>query len=236
MVLEAEIIQGKGFEAEIVRTNRIKTASIKVVEGSVSVVTPKDLPVVRVEQLIKQKTQWIKDKIRIHEKVLSARPKEYVSGECFSYLGKNYRLKVVQGVSFSVKLKNGRLVVQVPRSKREPDTIRDALIQWYQARAEAKLKEKSERFAKMIGVTPVSVGIKSFKSRWGSCHQDGRILFNWKVIMASSSIVDYVVAHELCHMHHHNHSPEYWRCVEQVVPDYLGCKEWLKENAGLLQV
>ena len=58
----------------------------------------------------------------------------------------------------------------------------------------------------------------------------GRVKFNWKVIIAPNRIVGYVVAHELVHLHHHNHSPELWRGVGRVIPDYLECKEWLKVN------
>ena len=56
------------------------------------------------------------------------------------------------------------------------------------------------------------------------------------VIIAPNRIVDYVVVHELCHLHEHNHSPEYWRCVERVLPDYRECREWLKENGDTLEV
>ena len=81
-----------------------------------------------------------------------------------------------------------------------------------------------------------SVGIKNYKSRWGSCTAEGDITFNWKVIMAPNRIVDYVVVHELCHLIHHDHSPKFWREVERFMPDYLECKEWLKHNGSFLDL
>ena len=61
-------------------------------------------------------------------------------------------------------------------------------------------------------------------------------MFNWKVIIAPNRIVDYVVIHELCHLHEHNHSPKFWKHVERVFPDYLECREWLKANGRQLSV
>jgi predicted metal-dependent hydrolase len=83
---------------------------------------------------------------------------------------------------------------------------------------------------------PKSVGIKSYKARWGSCSSKEKVDFNWKIIMASNRIVDYVVAHELCHLKHHDHSPKFWKAVEKLIPDYAICKEWLKDNAKRLEI
>jgi len=94
-----------------------------------------------------------------------------------------------------------------------------------------QLQQPSPISPNSMGVTPSSVGIKSFKSRWGSCHVNGDIVFNWKIVMAPNRIVDYVVVHELCHLKHHDHSPKFWKAVEKVIPDYKDCKRWLKDNA-----
>jgi len=96
-------------------------------------------------------------------------PWEYDSGESFTCLGRNYRLKVDAGKPVLVKLKQGRLWVQVPGGRNNPEKVKDALTQWYRTHAEQKLKEKAGRYAKIIGVSPSTVGIKTFKSRWGSC-------------------------------------------------------------------
>ena len=60
--------------------------------------------------------------------------------------------------------------------------------------------------------------------------------FNWRVVIAPNRIVDYVVVHELAHLRHHNHSPEFWSGVGRVIPDYQECKEWLKVNGRGLEV
>ena len=149
-------------------------------------------------------------------------------------MGKNYRLKVITGSTPSVKLIGGRLTATLPDGSKNPENVRNVLEQWYRDHAEKMLKQKVERYSKIVEVEPVSVGIKSFKSRWGSCSVVGGLLFNWRIIIAPNRIVDYVVVHELCHMKQHNHSPDFWKCVERIVPDYLECKEFLKENGRFL--
>jgi hypothetical protein len=219
-----EVIHGKGFDAEVIRTNRRKTATLNVVEGKVSVVVPKSTSKNKVEALL-------------HREHPPPKLKEYVSGECFTYLGRNYRLKVEPGQSKSVKLKNGRLVVEVPPSVQQRDRyVQGVLTDWYRAHALEKLRVRVERYAKVVRVKPASVGIKSFKGRWGSCSIKGHMEFNWKIIIAPNHIVDYVVVHELCHLHHHNHSPEFWKCVERVFPDYAESKEWLRVNGRWLTI
>lgn len=233
----AEVIHGKGFDAEVIRTDRRKTATVKVVEGKVSVVVPRSITTDRVEALVTRKTRWIREKLLLHREHQPPKPKEYVSGESFAYLGRNYRLKVESGPAKSVKLKSGRLVVQVPPSVQKRDQyVQGAVTEWYREHALQKLQEKVQRYAKVVRVSPSSVGIKTFSGRWGSCSTKGNMEFNWKIIIAPNRIVDYVVVHELCHLHHHDHSPGFWQCVERVFPDYKDAKDWLRTNSRQLEI
>jgi predicted metal-dependent hydrolase len=236
VTLPAEITTSKGITAQVVRTNRRKTAQVRVDEGKVSILVPDDLSDSRIDEILTRKARWIRGKLYLNGKALPVQPKEYVSGESFSYLGKNYRLKVVKGSHCSVKLLNGRLQVTLPTGSQNPSKVRDALTDWYRAHAGVKIRQKAERYAPVIGVQPASVGIKTFKSRWGSCHLSGDILYNWKIVIAPNRIVDYVVVHELCHLKQHDHSETYWKLVAQVIPDYAECKEWLKDYGRWLDV
>ena len=236
MTVQPEFIKGDGFLAEIIRTGRRKTVSVRVQEGKVSMAVPKALTDSRIESLLAKKARWIKEKLLLQSEARPVKPREYVSGESFTYLGRNYRLKVESGKPVSVKLKQGRLWVRVPGGCNNPGKVKNALSWWYRTHAEQKLREKVERYARVIGVCPTAVRIKTFKSRWGSCDNRGLVQFNWKIIIAPNRIVDYLVVHELCHLKQHNHSPRFWKCVESVFPDYQECKEWLKENGRVLQI
>ena len=221
------------FPFEIFKTDRRKTASIKIVEGQVHVVVPKRLSDARVKDLILKRTSWIKQKLRIQSETVLPKPKEYVSGENFTYLGRNYRLKLIPNGEEEVKMKGGYLTLGY--SEKLPETDRQSFVKkslegWYKGHALKRLTEKSKRYEKILRVTPRSISLKNYKSRWGSCSNSGEINFNWKIIIAPHHIVDYVVVHELCHMLEHNHSPKYWRHVQSVIPDYKMDRQWLKVN------
>jgi len=87
-----------------------------------------------------------------------------------------------------------------------------------------------------VGVSYQEIKVKSLKQRWGSCTSKGIINFNWRIIITPISIVDYVVAHELCHLIHHDHSKEFWSLMQRVIPDYLDRKEWLRVNGAMLNI
>lgn len=227
-------MEGFDFPVQVIRTQRKRSADIEVNAGAVLVRVPQGLSDKRIKDLISKRSVWIKGKIKEQADRPASKPKEYVSGEGFSYLGKTYRLKVIEGADASVKMKAGRLVASVPKDvKDRRSEVKRLVANWYQAHADQKLREKVERFAPMVGVEPRSVVVKGYKSRWGSCSNSGDISFNWKIIEAPHRIVDYVVIHELCHMLEHNHSPKYWKHVERHLPDWHACRHWLKQNGGL---
>lgn len=187
-------------------------------------------------EILKTKRRWIKEKITLHRELAPASTKQHVSGEAFAYLGRNYRLKVERGSFAPVRLLQGRLVVTVPEGAEQPHMIRNALVRWYKRQADLKLTEKVNRFSPMLGVQPAGVGIKTFKSRWGSCTAKGKLEFNWQIMMAPNRMVDYVVIHELCHLIRHDHSTEFWREVARLMPEYQRCRDWLRLNAANLSI
>lgn len=230
MTLASEHIERDDFIAEVIRTNRRKTADIRIEDGMVSVVVPMHLPTDKINQLLTAKRRWIKEKLALQREASPPSAKQYVSGEAFSYLGRNYRLKVERGPYAPVRLIHGRLLVTLPHGTEYPHMVRNALVRWYKRQAEQRLKEKVSRYAPMVGVEPAGVEIKSFKSRWGSCTARGKLEFNWRIMMAPHRMVDYVVIHELCHLLRHDHSPQFWKEVARVMPDYQQCREWLKNH------
>ena len=224
-------MDGLDFSVEVIKTSRKKSVEIQVNDGRVSVRAPQSLSDKHIRDLILKRSSWVTAKIKEQSERPASKPKEYISGEGFSYLGKTYRLQVGEGSESSLKLKGGMLVVSVPgRIKDRGAEVKRLLIEWYQVHAEQKLLEKVKLFAPIIGVEPKSVVVKSYKSRWGSCSSRGDISFNWKIIAAPHRIVDYVVIHELCHLLEHNHSPKYWKYVEKHIPDWKACRNWLKKN------
>ena len=225
----AEYIASKDLVAEVIRTARVKSARLQVEDGALSIIVPKLLSDEHIKRLLLEKHRWIKEKLYLQQQAPQIGRREMVSGEALPYLGRNYRLKIVTGSLQGVKLKQGQLLVSLPKAMQHDHIIREMLVYWYRLQAEIRFKEKVQRYADIVGVTVGDVSVKTFKSRWGSCNVKGEIQFHWKVIMAPHHIVDYVVVHELCHLKQHDHSPAFWKQVARVVPDYLACKAWLRD-------
>jgi predicted metal-dependent hydrolase len=87
-----------------------------------------------------------------------------------------------------------------------------------------------------MGAAPGRILFRDYKSMWGKCTGQGEITYNWKLVMAPPRIVDYVIVHELAHLHHLNHSRDFWDCVERVIPDYKARRQWLKDHGQTLTI
>ena len=98
--------------------------------------------------------------------------------------------------------------------------IQQYLHNWYRSRALERLQQKAHRYAQQIGVSPAGISVRNFKSRWGSCDKQGKLVFNWNIIKAPHAIADYMVVHELCHLIHPNHSRQFWQLVSRYDPAF----------------
>lgn len=96
------------------------------------------------------------------------------------------------------------------------------------------IPEKVRRYAAIIGVDYGRITIRHQRSRWGSCSSKGNLNFNCLLMLAPDEVTDSVVAHELCHRKHMNHSKSFYAELERAFPEYKRCRSWLSENGGLL--
>ena len=226
-----------GLRVEVVRSIR-RTAGLRIVGTDLQVRVPEHLEDQRVAEILKRKRPWIRSKVAELKRVPPHRTKELVSGESFPYLGRNYRLKIQECHQVGVCLSGGYLRATIrPTEQREHQALRiqQYLENWYRSRALERLQDKTHRYAQQIGVLPAGISVRSFKSRWGSCDKKGEVVFNWNIIKAPHSIVDYVVIHELCHLIHPNHSKDFWQLVGRHDASYPEHRQWLrKTGSGLL--
>ena len=213
-------MDGFPFTVKVIYRARTKSAEITIEDEVVNVIVPNSLTETQIRRLITKRLAWIKKTLVAQAKTGKPKVVEYVNGESFPYLGKNYRLKIVKGEELAAKLKSGYLWVTASNT----EGIKEAIKQWYFKLAEKRLIEKTDRFSKILGVSPRSVSIKDFKTKWGSCSKDGDIAYNWKIIMTSNNLVDYVVIHELCHLKELNHSARFWKLLDRHKPDWRECK------------
>lgn len=229
----AKILQTEHFPAEVIRTRR-RTAAINVREGKVYVRVPLRFPEAAVREFLDIKSGWVIDKLTQQRQVQRANRRAFVTGERFTYLGDDCRLVVMPGESDDTALEDGQLRVTYTGNLPDQNDIRERLIQWYRKRAAEVLSARADLFTPAVGAAPVKITIRTCKSRWGSCSAAGRVMFNWKIIMAPQSVIDYLVVHELCHLLEPNHSARFWEQVGKVLPDYRVQRQWLWQNGRYL--
>jgi predicted metal-dependent hydrolase len=113
---------------------------------------------------------------------------------------------------------------------RRASAVRDRLVAWYRARAAQKLPERVQAWAHAAGGKPIGeVIISDQRKRWASCDPKGNLRFNWRIIQGPLRLVDYVVAHELVHVRHRDHTPAFWRALEEVQGDFDDRRRRLRE-------
>jgi hypothetical protein len=229
---------------EIIRTNRKTMGIIVDHERNLIVRSPKNTAKAKIEEVLKKKTSWILTKLKEMDKIKPApKEKEFMTGEKLPYLGRRYRL-VVNPAEISkveVKLYQGKFIIDYPaelknEKEQRSNQIRNALVEWYREHAKEKINERVDKYKVKLDVEPNNIVVKKQKKRWGSCSSKDNLNFNWKIIMAPMSIVDYLVVHELTHLIHDNHSRNFWATVAVIIPDFKKKQEWLKINGRKLEI
>ena len=200
------------------------------------VVVPFGFEVRGLEDLMRDRQEWILENLEKIESLKSQAPeRQFVTGEKITYLGEHYELEVIltrgkkstvalQGKYIRVRLKGG-----VPESERR-DAVRSVLEDWFWDQAKKYIVERTEAIALENLFDYGNVKIRGQKTRWGSCSSKRNLNFNWRLMMTPPGAIDYIIIHELCHLIELNHSRKYWRIVEQLCPDYRYWEDWFKEN------
>lgn len=232
------------IEFVLKRGNRRKTVAIQVASASqVIILAPNFLKGEKIREIVKKKAKWIIEKQNYFKKVETLfPPKEFVSGEQVLYQGRKYRLKVAEKKDdFPDNLAiSGRKIVATVDPELNADekksAIKKAILKWYLSEADQIIRQRTKRYIPILDVMPRKIEIKDQEKRWGSCSSKSVLRFNWRIIMAPISIIDYVVVHELCHLKVKNHSPAFWRLMSLAVPDYRKRRDWLRKNSAIFRL
>jgi len=207
----------------LIRSKR-KTLGLYIRGGVLEVRAPLKMPKHEIEKFIATKEKWITDKLAHSQEQAQSRENFQLDyGDMVLYLGKRYPIvsKTGNRVGFEDSF------FMPPNLSSEE--IKSACVQIYRMLAKRDINNRVLEFSKRMAVTPASVKINSAKTRWGSCSSRKSLNFSWRLIMADSDVVDYVVVHELAHLIEMNHSQKFWTIVENVLPDYRQRKQRLRE-------
>lgn len=234
--------QNRSIPYSIVRTKR-RTIGITVeITGGVKVSAPLHIDEKQIIEVVENKSSWIIEKLIAAEEIRKDVPiKRFVDGEKLLFLGKEYELKIVDGDIHDTKVlqQKDTITVHIPKglqNENRRQLVRETLIIWYKKHFSEIVNERIKEYSSLIRVIPCKIVIKDQKTRWGSCSSKGNINLNWRLVLAPVSIIDYVIVHELCHMKVMNHSKDFWKQVELIMPDYIERRKWLKENGHRLML
>jgi predicted metal-dependent hydrolase len=217
-----------GLSFEVHRSDRRKTLQITVERtGALSIVAPLQAADQQLVEFVQEKLVWVHTKIEEKARLQQRAPiKEFVDGEGFLYLGKSYRLRLVENQLVDLSLRNGRFCLR----KASVHRGREILVSWYTRRAQDWFERQVTERANRMGVSVKEVNVQDLGYRWGSFGSGGRLSFHWKAILLPPRIALYVVIHELAHGLYPDHSVNFWIKVEQHLPDWRWRKSWLAEN------
>ena len=115
------------------------------------------------------------------------------------------------------------------------ESLSGRIERFLKARAKTVLTEETREHAAKLGKPVAAVTVRDTASRWGSCSATARIAYSWRLILAPPSVRRYVVAHEVAHLAHMDHSPAFWRTTEALYDgDIEAARRWLKRHGAAL--
>jgi predicted metal-dependent hydrolase len=230
----------KSAEYDVLECQRL-TAKLRIhVEpgGRLVVEAPVGTPEAKIRAGVQKRARWIMDHIdRFEAYGRHAIAREYCSGETHFYLGRRYKLLLVDvqpSAKGLVRLIAGRL--EVAAASRDPFDVRLALQRWYRKRAMTYFAQRTARLAADLPwvETPPPIKLLKMKRYWGSCSPQGAITLNPALIKAPVHCVEYVLLHELCHLAEHNHSSRFYALLDRHMPEWRRAKEELDGLSEML--
>ncbi|MBS8122501.1 M48 family metallopeptidase [Candidatus Vampirococcus lugosii] len=216
---------------EIIKSKR-KTICVTIERNNnIIIKAPNQASDEQIKDFFDKKQLWIYTKLE-EKKCLSYsfKNREFVNGEGFYYLGRMYKLKLVENVDFQLRFYKNSFEL----NKKYIFNGKKIFVERYKKRFNKKIFPRVKLLAEENGFEINKISIKDLGNRWGSCTSNNNINFHWKIMLAPVSVIEYIIIHELCHTKEKNHSPKFWDLVYKYMPDYQNHKEWLKRNGGEL--
>lgn len=220
----------------VLKRKNVKNVNLNVKPDMTIEVTANDrVPIDFISDFVKSKGSWILKNVGQFKDVqpLKQSEREYVSGETFKYLGKQYRLRVIQEEEEKVKYFRGFIYLYV---KNTENVNRKAKLvnEWYREKAQKTFHESLDKMFPLVqkyGVEKPNIDLRSMKARWGSALTEKNIiLLNTELIKAPKYCIDYVVLHELIHFKYNDHSDNFYKMLYSLMPDWEKRKAILDEE------
>ena len=215
---------GRMVPYTLVRSDR-KTLALTIGRGGEVVVrAPHRLARWRIEAFLRKKEAWVLEQ---QARVVQWKPLVGTEGEILPYRGGV--LTVTPAAVGCIQVEGESLLL--------PDGAGPAEIaQWLREQALGLLQENVAWRSGVMGLPPVIPRLTEARGRWGSCSGKNVVRLSWRLLLCPPEAMDYVVLHELCHIHHKNHGREFWAAVSAACPDWKRWRRWLRENQGVMDL
>ena len=216
------IEQKFSFPLKIIKSARARKLTLRIdTKERMAVLTlPRYCAQKKAVEFITHHQEWIKSSLaQIPE------AKSFQNGDKISLFGQEVIISHEPSRRLGEKLENTKLIVSG-----EKEFINRRVKDYIKKKAEEEFGKRARRYAQKLGVTIHSITIKDTKSRWGSCSTLNNLNFSWRVALAPNYVIDYLMAHEVSHLLHHDHSPNFWQTVKNLNADYEKGEKWLKDH------
>lgn len=214
----------------LVRRKR-RTIGFKVDGGGLTVSAPPREPYNYLEQLIQERAPWILTKLHEME-AQRLPPRTWQNGERLLLLGDELELNIYRTHRRAEPIRSvGKIWVGVPDTH-DVEAIQTRVAQWYRRQAGQYFQTRLAWYAPHLGVVTPHLKLSNAKTTWGMCLSSGVIRLSWRLIKAPQPQIDYVVAHEIAHLKHMNHSRAFWDTVAQLYPDYQRQRQALERDGA----
>jgi predicted metal-dependent hydrolase len=213
----------------VVRHGRARRMTLRVSCGGVRLTVPPGASARRIDAFLRESSDWIAERAAL----LGPPPAPLAPGERLALLDGGLTLALGAPAGGATARRDGDLL----RVRPAPGGDLDAAVErWYRREAARVLEERSRAVAAGLGAEVAAVAVRDPRSRWGSCSSSGRLSFSWRLLLAPEAVLDYVVAHEVCHLVRPDHSRAYWDLVGRVSPGFERPRAWLRDRGEALHL
>lgn len=223
------VLQGEHVLYRLDWTRRRTMGCVVTLQGLV-VRAPRWVGVRQIEAFLLEKSAWILRHLhtmRTRQQQPSPAPLVWRHGSVFQLWGQDWSVQLGADSVLAYELERLLHLPLPPDAQGDP--VEAALARWLQLQARQTLTQRLNHHAPLLGVRWSRLSLSQARTRWGSARQDGHIRLHWRLVHLPLALVDYVVVHELAHLHEMNHGPKFWAWVERILPDHRERRQALRQ-------
>ncbi|WP_440874585.1 M48 family metallopeptidase [Thalassotalea sp. PLHSN55] len=219
---------------QLIRSAKRKTVGLQVKQGAIFVRAPYYVSEQDIAAIVEAKATWLKQKQTEQQNKAPLIQFEHGSRIWIKGVQKSLAIEFASQPSVTESLDSLSIVLEYKYQLASEDTLHQKIAQafeaWLLTLGKAYIPQRLDELSQITQLFPQRYQIKKYKARWGSCNSKKELSFNYLLMMAPTSVIDYVIIHELCHLQYLNHSSHFWQLVAQFYPNVKAAKNWLKAH------